>query len=445
MSLARRTLRSSPGMWRVVAAGLGLAAATATLAPATPRPNETPQPASASEDLLQAFIQACRVERPNQGKCAEAGKALGGADASTVAALARLLKHKEYNVAMAAASTLGNMGGARAGPAAPALARSLTHWHGSVRRTAAAALIKLSPDVPETTQLVLALLEDPRNWVRSLAVKTLGGMGAKARDAAAALNRVRQGDEDKQIRAQAAKAVEKITGKPPRGPSAPAELLPENPGLKAFANSYLDKYDALSSTETTANLDVFDLYKSAQSLLRSLDRWMNTATMEEALRLRSQIPGILIEQGGEGLRSAPDIVFFKQLARTRREETTIDFFDQLAQLYPDSLRAAYETRAGEYGNCTRFEEDSFGRLYRAWDGFQASEPKFQLEIAAVKERIIEGLLSTCICGERESNVLSEYKSFVQLYPDHPAAARIQKRMEDVRAKQVRLHLNCKPG
>jgi HEAT repeat protein len=105
------------------------------------------------------------------------------------------------------------------GEARPTLAggKPVSHWTGAirdpdarVRRQAAAKLGNVGPADPAALPALTGALKDADAGVRREAILALVKCGPAAREAVPALEQLRQHDRDPQVRAYAARALEKL-------------------------------------------------------------------------------------------------------------------------------------------------------------------------------------------------------------------------------------------
>ena len=149
---------------------------------------------------------------------------VGPKDRPHAALLYPLLRDDDPAARLAAALTLGNIGGTEAAPALPALREALRGKDDAARDSAAAALSNVgTAAAPAVPDLARALREDRSPLVRRNAALALAHAGKEAREAVQALVDALRPSEVREVRVLAAEAISRV-GYPANKEAIPALL-----------------------------------------------------------------------------------------------------------------------------------------------------------------------------------------------------------------------------
>jgi hypothetical protein len=178
--------------------------------------------------------------------------------------------------------------------------------------------------------------------------------------------------------------------------------------------------------------------RSGQNVLESLPD-------EEFQRLRRDLPGAILNRD-EVVFVVPDPDYFTQLAAARGDRADRAFFSAFKATYPESVWPVYVEQQTDYGGCTRFGSMTLVETYRTWFDFQR---RFRGRYAAGAQKetdvVIERLTtSTCACGDLAS-VERELQRFRRRFPTSPARAKIDQRLQALRARRSDMRTSCVAG
>jgi hypothetical protein len=166
---------------------------------------------------------------------------------------------------------------------------------------------------------------------------------------------------------------------------------------------------------------------------------------EEFQRLGRDLPGAILNRD-EVVFVEPDPDYFTKLAAARGDGADRAFFSAFKATYPESVWPLYVEPQTDYGGCTRFGSMTLVETYRTWFDFQRT---FRGRYAASAQRetdaVIEQLTtSTCACGDLAS-VERELQRFRRRFPTSPARAKIDQRLQALRARRSEIRTSCVAG
>jgi hypothetical protein len=178
--------------------------------------------------------------------------------------------------------------------------------------------------------------------------------------------------------------------------------------------------------------------RSGQDVLESLPD-------EEFQRLRRELTGAIINRE-EVVFVEPDPGYFTRLAATRGDSGDRAFFSALKATYPESVWPVYVDQQTDYSGCTRFGSMSLVETYRAWLDFQFTFPgRYAAGAKKESDAVIEHLTtSTCACGDLAS-VEEELQQFLRSFPTSSARARVDQRLQTLRAHRSDVRASCVSG
>jgi hypothetical protein len=165
---------------------------------------------------------------------------------------------------------------------------------------------------------------------------------------------------------------------------------------------------------------------------------------KEFERLQRDLPGTIVNRE-EVIFVEPDLDYFTKLAN-RGDSADRAFFLALKATYPDSVWPVYLDQQTDYSGCTRFGSMSLVDTYRAWADFQHRFPGryaagAKKEINAVIEHFTT---STCACGDLAS-VAVEMQQFLRIFPTSSTRAKIDRRLQALRARRSEIRARCVSG
>jgi hypothetical protein len=204
-------------------------------------------------------------------------------------------------------------------------------------------------------------------------------------------------------------------------------------GVRALITSDRDGILALVSVR-----EALMQVRGGQNVLESLPD-------EEFQRLGRDLPGAILNRD-EVVFVEPDPDYFTKLAAARGDGADRAFFSAFKATYPESVWPLYVEPQTDYGGCTRFGSMTLVETYRTWFDFQRT---FRGRYAASAQRetdaVIEQLTtSTCACGDLAS-VERELQRFRRRFPTSPARAKIDQRLQALRARRSEIRTSCVAG
>ena len=142
----------------------------------------------------------------------------------------------------------------------------------------------------------------------------------------------------------------------------------------------------------------------------------------------------------------PDPDYFTKLAAARGDGADRAFFSALKATYPESVWPLYVEQQTDYGGCTRFGSMTLVETYRTWFAFQRTfRGRYAAGAQKETDAVIEQLTtSTCACGDLAS-VETELQRFRRQFPTSPARARIDQRLQTLRAGRSEIRTSCVAG
>jgi hypothetical protein len=166
---------------------------------------------------------------------------------------------------------------------------------------------------------------------------------------------------------------------------------------------------------------------------------------EEFQRLARDLPGAIVNRE-EVVFVEPDPDYFTKLAAARGDGADRAFFSALKTTYPKSVWPVYVEQQTDYSGCTRFGSMTLVETYRAWSDFQRKFPgRYAAGAKKETDAVIERLTtSTCACGDLVS-VEEELQRFLRSFPTSSARARVDQRLQALRARRSDIRANCVAG
>lgn len=178
--------------------------------------------------------------------------------------------------------------------------------------------------------------------------------------------------------------------------------------------------------------------RSGQNVLESLPD-------EEFRRLGRDLRGAILSRD-EVVFVEPNPDYFATLAATRGDAADRAFFSAFKATYPKSVWPLYVEQQTDYGGCTRFGSMTLVESYRTWFDFQRTfRGRYAAGAQKETDAVIEQLTtSTCACGDLAS-VERELQRFRRSFPTSPARAKIDQRLQALRAHRSEIRTSCVAG
>jgi hypothetical protein len=166
------------------------------------------------------------------------------------------------------------------------------------------------------------------------------------------------------------------------------------------------------------------------------------ALSDEAFNRAAALPGAIVNRE-EVLLVEPDPDYYVKLAAAHGDGGDRAFFAALKATYPESVWPVYVDQQTDISGCTHFGSGALVDAYRRWSAFQRAFPSRYVaaarkELDEVGARFTE---STCACGDAAS-VRNEMQRFVAAFGTSPIGARVNQRLQDVRAGRTTIRTNC---
>jgi hypothetical protein len=127
----------------------------------------------------------------------------------------------------------------------------------------------------------------------------------------------------------------------------------------------------------------------------------------------------------------PDPRYFAKLARERRDEVSLDFFETMRSTCDsESVEwPAYLRQTNDYGGCTRFGSLELVRCFRLFTEYQRRHPgryedRIRDELGKLEE---EFTTSPASCGDK-NGVEREFRAFLREFPHASFAPQVQARL-----------------
>jgi hypothetical protein len=133
------------------------------------------------------------------------------------------------------------------------------------------------------------------------------------------------------------------------------------------------------------------------------------------------VPGMVLNNE-EILIATPDAEFFLALARKHGDRVDVEFFENYAATFPDSVWPSYIEQQTDVTGCTRFGAGELTARYAGWLAFRAHHPKRYVRAVAERLADIERQISesTCSCGTKEET-LAELAELARRFHLHARA------------------------
>jgi hypothetical protein len=178
--------------------------------------------------------------------------------------------------------------------------------------------------------------------------------------------------------------------------------------------------------------------RSGQNVLESLPD-------EEFRRLGRDLRGAILNRD-EVVFVEPNPDYFTTLAAARGDGADRAFFSAFKATYPESVWPLYVEQQTDYGGCTRFGSMTLVGTYRTWFDFQRTfRGRYAAGAQKETDAVIEHLTtSTCACGDLAS-VERELQRFRRSFPTSPARAKIDQRLQALRARRSEIRASCAAG
>ena len=217
--------------------------------------------------------------------------------------------------------------------------------------------------------------------------------------------------------------------------------------LSTSDRAAVERYrSAIKSAESGASARALEVAFSAigpvhQALIQKLE----SLSDDEFKRLEQELPGLLVNRE-EIVFIKPDVAYFTKLAAARGDDADRAFFAALKATYPESVWPTYVEQQTDYAGCTRFGSMSLVETYRLWSEFQRKHPDHYRAAANEEASAVLGELSgsTCACGDAAA-IERELDQFLRTFPAAPARARVEERLQALRARRSNIRTDCIAG
>ncbi len=217
--------------------------------------------------------------------------------------------------------------------------------------------------------------------------------------------------------------------------------------LSASDRASLERYrSALKTAESGASPRAIEAAFAAISpVVRALTQKLESLSDDEFKRLQQELPGLLVNRE-EIVFIKPDVAYFTKLAAARGDDADRAFFAALKATYPESVWPTYVEQQTDYAGCTRFGSMSLVETYRVWSEFQRKYPDRYRASANEEASAVLGELtgSTCACGDAAA-VEHELGEFLRTFPAVPDRAKVEERLQTLRARRSNIRMNCIAG
>jgi hypothetical protein len=218
---------------------------------------------------------------------------------------------------------------------------------------------------------------------------------------------------------------------------------------QAAVETYRSAIRSAESGRSTRGIE--SAFSALASMREALLEVRNGQTVLESLpdedfrRLGRDLPGVVINRE-ETVYVMPDVDYFTTLAAARGDGEDRAYCAALKATYPKSVWPVYVGQQTDFSGCTRFGSMSLVDTYRAWSDFQRKFPgRYAMGAKKEIDAAIEDLTeSTCACGGKAA-VEQELQRFLQDFPTSSIRAKIDQRLEALRAGRSEIRLNCHSG
>ena len=185
--------------------------------------------------------------------------------------------------------------------------------------------------------------------------------------------------------------------------------------------------------------------RDALMKVRSGQNVLDSLPDEEFQRLGRDLPGAILNRD-EVVFVEPDAGYFTRLAAARGDGADRAFFAAFKATYPESVWPLYVEQQSDNGGCTRFGSMTLVETYRTWLDFQRTfRGRYTAGAQKETDSVIEQLTtSTCACGDLAS-VEKELQVFRRSFPTSPARAKIDQRLQALRARRSEIRTSCVAG
>jgi hypothetical protein len=219
---------------------------------------------------------------------------------------------------------------------------------------------------------------------------------------------------------------------------------------QAAVEAYRSALKSAQSGDSSRGIEAaFLAFVSMRDVLMHVRDGQNTVLQslpdEEFMRLARDLPGTMINRE-EVVFVEPDPNYFTKLALLRGDEADRAFFSALKATYPESVWPVYLEQQTDYSGCTRFGSMSLVETYRAWFDFQRTFPgRYPRGAKKETDAVVEHLTtSTCACGDLAS-VERELLQFRRTWPASSARAKVDQRLQALRARRSNIRASCVAG
>ena len=217
--------------------------------------------------------------------------------------------------------------------------------------------------------------------------------------------------------------------------------------LSAPDRAAMERYrSAIKSAESGASARAIEAaFATIGPVNQALTQKLESLSDEEFKRLEQQLPGLLVNRE-EIVFIKPDVEYFTKLAAARGDDADRAFFAALKATYPESVWPTYVEQQTDYAGCTRFGSMSLVETYRVWSEFQRRYPDRYPAAANQEASAVLGELSgsTCACGDGAA-IERELEQFLRAFPASSPRAKVEERLQALRARRSNIRTNCIAG
>lgn len=219
----------------------------------------------------------------------------------------------------------------------------------------------------------------------------------------------------------------------------------DHAAVEAYRSAIRSAESGRSSREIEAAFSALISMREALMQVRNGQNVLESLPDEEFQRLKRELPGAIINRE-EIVLVEPDPGYFIRLAAARGDGADRAFFSALKATYPESVWPVYVDQQTDYSGCTRFGSMSLVETYRAWFDFQRRFPgRYAAGARKETDAVIEHLTtSTCACGDVAS-VEGELQRFLRRFPTSSARAKVDRRLQALRARRSDIRASCVSG
>ncbi|SRR6266568_104788 len=221
-------------------------------------------------------------------------------------------------------------------------------------------------------------------------------------------------------------------------PSAPAAFPATTRYTKALeesrAKTHVNVEDLFALAVTAGKEILADIAKADEA----------TATGRAAKPAITALEGLIISTE-EALIANPDPNLFGALAEMKGRPADRAFFKLLVATRPDGVWATYFEQQTDVTGCIRFDLPELSSIYSGWLDFEARFPSaYRAQVQDELHGLDNALLGACACGTKATVVVG-LEAVANALPKEPIAAKIKKRLDEVRNGTSNFQFQCRSG